>query len=118
MSGINAGILLNATPLTAAQIKELEEKIAQTGEIFAYLDESGQICFAGNLDAELVKELAWHYTSEITSTPEVVTKKVYKKSANNTYTLDVTFTKAPSATDWVPVASLLDEACLDSFILS
>jgi hypothetical protein len=118
MSGINSGILLNAVPLTALQIKELEAKIAETGEVFAYLNESGQICFAGNLDTELIKELAWHYTSEITSTTEAVTKKVYRKSANNTYNLDTAYTKAPGATDWQPISSRLGESCLDSFILS
>ena len=40
MPGINSGILSNAYPLTAEQIKELEKRAIETNEIFVYLNDN------------------------------------------------------------------------------
>lgn len=46
MSGINSGILQNVSPLSTEAIKELERKVLETGEAYAYLDQNSKLCFA------------------------------------------------------------------------
>lgn len=46
MAGINTGILQNATPLSTAEIAELEKKVLENNEAYVYLDENSKLCFA------------------------------------------------------------------------
>jgi hypothetical protein len=87
MSGINSGILTNARPLAAEQIKALEKQALETNETFAYLDEQGKLCFTGPSGPDIIKELAWHNASELSSNDGVLSKKVYRKNGLKSFYL-------------------------------
>ena len=120
MTGINTGILTNAHPLTAEQIKALEKKVLETGDAFAYLDENGRLCFAVPHGIDGLRELAWHQAHELVTNDGVHAKKVYKKHAHKEYSLHEIFQKEHIDAAWVSTnaASLLDEGLLDEFILA
>jgi hypothetical protein len=80
MPGINSGILTNAHPLTTEQIKELEKKASEMQEIFAYLNERGELCFTGPFGPEIIKELAWHKAYELTADDTTLIKHAYEKT--------------------------------------
>ena len=56
MAGINSGILHNAYPLSATQIKEVEKDVILNKKCIAYLDENNHICFAQPGDPEGIKK--------------------------------------------------------------
>ena len=101
LTGISSGILHNAHPLTAAQIKALEQKVLETGEAFVYLDENRQLCFAAPFDPDLVKELAWHSAHELKTTGEILTKTEYIKQSQKTFSLDRILQKQSYDEPWI-----------------
>lgn len=101
MSGINSGILQNASPLSAEAIKELERKVLETGEAYAYLDQNSKLCFAMPHGIEGIQELAWNSAYELSSASGTLTKKAYKKTGLKTFTLDKTFTKSSIDEPWL-----------------
>lgn len=46
MSKINSGILYQTTPLSKRAIEDIEYRVFENGEIFAYLDENKELCFS------------------------------------------------------------------------
>jgi hypothetical protein len=101
MSGINTGILSNAYPLTAEQIKELEKRALETQETIAYLDEQGNLCFAGPFDPEVFKELAWNKAYELsTDSSGTLNKKGYKKEGLKSFSLKATMQKQDASEAW------------------
>lgn len=122
MAGINTGILTNAYPLTTEQIKALEERALTTKETFVYLDEQGKICFTGNINPDILKDLAWHNTYELkTSETGLLVKNVYTKQSKDTFKLKETLQKVSINDDvWDLIYSsvgILNESLLDDFIL-
>jgi hypothetical protein len=85
MPGINAGILTNAYPLTAEQIRELEQRVRENREAFAYLNENCEICFALPGGAGDLKDLAWHHVYELTTDEKLSTKTAYNKTGLDTF---------------------------------
>lgn len=86
MSGINAGILSNAYPLTPPQIAELEQRVLETGETFCYLDENHKVNFMLPIDGgtEIIKDLAWHNAQEFVQinspTNQAITRTTYTRT--------------------------------------
>lgn len=101
MSGINSGILANATPLSTEAINELERKVLETGEAYAYLDQDSKLCFAMPHGVDGIQELAWNNAHELSSESGTLTKKTYKKTGLKTFTLDKTFTKSSIDEPWL-----------------
>lgn len=101
MSGINSGILQNVSPLSAEAIKELERKVLETGEAYAYLDQNSKLCFAMPHGVDGIKKLAWNNAYELSSENGTLTKKAYKKTGLKTFTLDKTFTKSSIDEPWL-----------------
>ncbi len=101
MSGINSGILSNASPLSAEAIKELERKVLETGEAYAYLDQDSKLCFAMPNGVGGIQELAWNSAYELSSESGTLTKKAYKKTGLKTFTLDKTYTKTQVEGAWI-----------------
>ena len=96
--GIDTGILTNATPLTAEQAIHLEKQVADNGEVAAYLNEDGEICFAvptadNSRYVEGIKDLAWHRASEVHKLASVrqdsegymIFRRDFKKSGLDTF---------------------------------
>ena len=120
MAGINAGILTNASPLNAEQIKALEAKALETNEAFVYLDEHCNICFTGAISPEFIKELAWRNVYKLETAGEALTKTVYKKQSQKTFYMAEILQKNTTTDEWLSMYithSLLDEGLLDEFIL-
>jgi hypothetical protein len=99
MQGINTGILTNAHPLSAEQIKALERRVAEEHEAFAYLDENSQLCFALPYGVNGIKDLAWHNAYEVTAKNNTLTKKVFSKT-NFSYEKRVTLMEQAGSADW------------------
>lgn len=125
MSGINSGILKNASPLSAEAIKELERKVLETGEAYAYLDQNSKLCFAMPHGVDGIKKLAWNNAYELSSENGTLTKKAYKKTGLKTFTLDKTFTKSSIDEPWLSnsifrfygdFANYHYEAVIDAFL--
>lgn len=102
MPGINTGILTNAYPLTAEQILELERRVLENRETFAFLDENSKLCFAIPQGVDGIKELAWNHAYELTTENDVLIKKAYKKDSLKSYHLEDTFTKEHLLDTWQP----------------
>ena len=102
MSGINSGILKNASPLSAEAIKELERKVLETGEAYAYLDQNSKLCFAMPHGVDGIKKLAWNsaYTinNPIKDGPYI--RQAYKKTGLESSIADKLFTKPSVNADW------------------
>lgn len=103
MSGINTGILHNAHPLTGEQIKALENKALETGEIYAYLDENQKLCFTGSFDPTLIKDLAWN-NAHCLENDEKLTKKVYEKTGLKSFSLSKILQKQTIDDAWKDIA--------------
>jgi hypothetical protein len=101
MAGTHTGILTNAIPLTAEQIKVLEQRAFEEDKVFVYLDESNNICFTGEISPELIKDLAWHNVNELVETSEILTKNVYKKQSQKTFYLNQTLQKETYPDPWI-----------------
>lgn len=104
MIGINSGLLVNATPLSASQEAELEMRsLAEGNTAYAYLNADNQICFILHKNPELIKKLAWHYAYEISSSTDgTLTKKVYKKNGLDTFNLTDVLLKPSYEESWLP----------------
>lgn len=120
MPGINSGILTNAYPLTADQIKNLEKRVLETGIAIVYLNESKELCFAMPTGVEGIKDLAWSHAYELKTENSLITKNVYEKTSIDTIALTDVMQKQSINDSWTSVGatSLLDEALLDNFILN
>lgn len=101
MSGINSGILQNVSPLSAEAIKELERKVLETGEAYAYLDQNSKLCFAMPHGVDGIKKLAWNNAYELSNENGTLTKRAYKKTGLKTFALDKTFTKSSIDEPWL-----------------
>ena len=101
MAGINCGILHNARPLTAEQVEELERRAFESNETFVYLDENSKLCFTGSCDPNVIKDLAWHNTYELSTKESTFTKKVYAKRGIKTYSQTGVLTKQAANDSWV-----------------
>lgn len=105
MSGINSGILVNANPLTSAQIADLEQQALETGDTFVYLDENSKLSFISPIDggAEAIKDLAWTntYVLNANTTEGKLTKTAYKKDKRNSFILDGVYTSTSTDSPWV-----------------
>lgn len=120
MSGINTGILTNAFPLTAEQVKAIENKVLNTKEAVVFLDENKEVCYVMPFYPELIKELAWQNAYELIVENGILTKKVYKKRSLKTFSLKEILQKRSYEDSWellYSTISLLDESLLDEFIL-
>lgn len=119
LPGINSGILTNAYPLTAEQIKSLEQRVLETGSTIAYLNENKELCFAMPVSAESIKDLAWNHAYELKTENNLITKNVYEKTSLDTIALADVLQKQSINDLWTSVGSgsLLDEDILDNFIL-
>ena len=93
MSKINSGILYQATPLSKRAIEDLEYRVFENGEIFAYLDENKELCFSMPAGVDAIKNLAWHNAYELYKDGGTFVKQAYKKTGSNSYLLDKTYTK-------------------------
>ncbi len=65
MSGLSAGILSNAVPLSPTQVKGLEQQVLENKKAYSYLNENGEICFALPSSPQGIKDLAWHKADEL-----------------------------------------------------
>lgn len=122
MPGINTGILINARPLTTAQISEVEKRALENRETIAYLNEQGKICFAGLDNPEPIKELAWHHVYELAAGDDALTKKAYKKDGLKSFRQVETYKKQVYEDDWMVESNFrLADGCVfitsDNFIL-
>ena len=120
MSGINTGILTNVFPLTAEQIKAVENRVLEVEEAVVFLDENKEVCYAMPFNPELVKELAWHTAYKLVNENGLLIKRVYRKDSLNTFFLKETLQKNSYNDSWSSIGSsagLLDESLLDEFIL-
>lgn len=119
MPGINSGILTNANPLTTEQIKNLEQRVLETGSTIAYLNENKELCFAMPAGAESIKDLAWNHAYELKTENNLITKSVYEKTSLDTIALADVLQKQAINDTWTSVGalSLLDEGLLDIFVL-
>lgn len=119
MPGINSGILTNAYPLTAEQIKNLEQRVLETGSAIAYLNENKELCFAMPAGVGSIKDLAWNHAYELKTENNLITKSVYAKTSLDTIALTDVLQKQSVNDPWTSIgtASLLDEGLLDNFIL-
>lgn len=100
MAGINSGILHNAHPLSAEQIKELEKRTLENNEAIAYLDENSELSFALPFAPEVIKDLAWNNAYELTAKNNTLAKKVFKKTDLDSFEKIVTLQKQAESADW------------------
>jgi hypothetical protein len=105
MAKINTGILANASPLNATQEKSLEKRALEENNVFAYLNKSGELCFTGYIDPELVKDLAWHNVYKLESLGEILRKTVYKKQTQKTFCLAEVLQKQSYEEPWMLASS-------------
>jgi hypothetical protein len=120
LPGINSGILTNAYPLTAEQIKSLERRVLETGIAIVYLNENKELCFAMPAGVEGIKDLAWNHAYELKTENNLITKSVYEKTSLDTIALTNVLQKQSINDSWTSVdaSSLLDVGLLDEFILA
>lgn len=104
MTGINTGILTNANPLTAEQIKALEKEVLEIGCTYAYLDENAKICFASATEPSPIKELAWHNAYELKSLGGLLVNNVYTKTGLSSFELSETLYKHDYTESWGDVS--------------
>lgn len=100
MTGINTGILQNAIPLSAEQIKSLEKQVIENGKAFAYLDEQSKLCFAMSRGVDNIKELAWNHAYELRFDGDKFYKKAYSKTSLNSFKFENEKQKVSYADDW------------------
>ena len=118
MNGINTGLLKNAFPISDEQVAELEVRVLQNHEAFAYLDKNSQLCFLLPKGAEVVDTLAWQNAYELkTESDGRLIKAVYKKTGLTSFALSSTFKKDNLTDSWIINASVLNAGLLNSFIL-
>lgn len=102
MSRIHSGILHNASPLSVEAINELERKVLETGEAYAYLDQEGKLCFAMPHGVDVIKKLAWNnaYTINNPIKDGPCIRQAYKKTGLDSSIADKLFTKPSITADW------------------
>ena len=100
MAGINSGMLNDAYPLSADEIKRIEDAVLNTQETFAYLDEEGKLNFALGFAPALIRDLAWHNANELFEENGLFIKKVYEKTGVDTFTLSKTLQKTDIDGSW------------------
>lgn len=98
--GINSGLLGNATPLTAEQILEVEQRALDTGKVIAYLNEKEELCFATPHSADSIKKLAWNNCSSFTKDGTLSMRRDYKRSGLETFEAKDFLIKNQYSTDW------------------
>ena len=122
MSGVNTGILINAYPLTAEQIAEVEAKVFTANSTYAFLSDKRELCFAFPWGVDNVKELAWHQAWELSIEDSLYVKRIYKKKSQREYYLWKTLYKNSLDEPWPddPEMTQLDpaEITLDGDILN
>ena len=99
MNIIKTGLLDEVYPLNAKQIAELETLAAETGEVFLYANQSGDVCIAAPFNAEDLDGIAWHQLHKFTIDDTSITKTIHDRL---------------SAVDWEIVDILQKEASGDS----
>lgn len=102
MPGIKTGILTNAYPLSADRIKELEHRVLEDKQSFAYLDQNSKLCFALPYGVNGISGLAWNHAYELTTENNMLIKRAYKKDSLESYYLEDTFTKEHLLDAWQP----------------
>lgn len=105
MRTVNTGILHNATPLTAEQIKSLEKQVLEDKKSFAYLNENSELCFMLPSEVSVIKELACNVASELDSANGKIVRKQYKKTGLKTFDLDATYEKTSIDGNWNQVGT-------------
>lgn len=119
MPGINTGVLSNAYPLTAEQISELERRVLENQEAFAFLNENSELCFAIPQGVDGIKDLAWNSVYELANQDNILIKKEYKKVSLKSYYLANTFTKEHLLDIWQSNNSIFVKLLSsDNFILT
>lgn len=91
MSGINSGILYNATPLTEEQEGQLQKEVVADQKAFAYLNSNNELCFALPHDPRCIKELAWDHAQHwyrSNGGTGTICMDDYKRSGVGAYYLD------------------------------
>lgn len=104
--GINTGILTDAYPLSAGEIKEIEKLALENNHAYAYLDENGKLCFALPSTPESLRELAWNYAYELKTENNFFTKNVYVKNGIKSYDLSETLQKKSLSEEWEKIADI------------
>ena len=120
MPGINSGILTNAYPLTAEEVESLEQRVLETGNTIAYLNENKELCFVMTAGVEGIKDLAWNHAYELINENGLLIKRIYRKNSLSTFFLKEILQKNSYNDSWSSIGSsagLLDESILDEFIL-
>ena len=122
MSSVNTGILINAYPLTAQQIADIEAQVFTANGTYAFLSDKRELCFAFPWGVDSVKELAWHQAWELTIEDSLYVKRIYKKKSQREYYLWKTLYKNSLDEPWPDDSDLpqLDPAVisLDGDLLS
>ena len=86
MSGINAGVLYNAQPLSDAEIQVLEQEVLDNERSFVYLNEKKELCFALPRGVDQIKRLAWNFVHQLTTVDDnLIEKTTYEKTGIETY---------------------------------
>lgn len=107
MASINTGVLTDAVPLSAENIKMLERYALENSKTFAYLDDSKELCFLTSGPVTGIKELAWHNTYVLSNDNGVLFKKHYRRDGLRSFYLDKTFTKESYDAEWTTDSPVL-----------
>lgn len=102
MAKINAGLLHQATPITAKQEINIEAKVLESQQASAYLNADEQICFALPTNPMVIKDLAWHKAYELFGHDGTHTKIAYKKTGPSSFTRDIIQEKPVDEDSWLP----------------
>ena len=101
MSGINAGVLHQAHPLTKELIENLEKDVIENRDAYVYLDENAELCFSIPQGVAGIKDLAWDHAYEISSNGTKFVKKAYKKNGLVEFYLEKSWEKHDINGPWV-----------------
>lgn len=101
MSGINSGILQNASPLTAEQIKLIEQQAIEMNTTMVYLNEKGETCFTTPGSADSIKKLAWHNCSSLERAATATFRRDFKKTGLGTFKTTDFCCKSDDADSWI-----------------
>lgn len=120
MSSVNTGILINAYPLTAQQIADIEAQVFTSNGSYAFLSDKRELCFAFPWGVDSIKELAWHQAWELSIEDSLYVKRIYKKKSQREYYLWKTLYKKSLDEPWPSDEPQLDPAVisLDGDLLS
>ena len=79
MEVIKTGLLHDVHPLNEEQIAELEALAVETGEVFLYANQAGDVCITAPFEAEDMDGIAWHKLHKFNSDSETVTKTIHQR---------------------------------------